>query len=472
MSTLGQKPATQHVSTEKQSITGDGGTSYTLQQSVSQASDIEVFVNNTRQEPTVAYTASGTTLTMTGAVNSSDSFYVIFQGKAIQTAGLPVDAAITASTIAASAITASQTITSTGNITTNGTVNTPSINGGQIGGRRNIIINGAMKVAQRGTNFTSQTADHYFIDRFKLGATSLGTWTTSQSTDSPNGFAYSAKIECTTADASPASTDFLYFYSRLEGQDLQQLKFGTSDAESVSISFYVKCSKTGVFTVNWRNQDAGRSIGSDVTISSADTWEYKTITFVGDTSGAFNNDNGWSANLEFILNAGTNYTSGNTLTSYASHSNSNGTRGGGTTLALGANTGETIQFTGVQLEVGSQATSFEHRSFGEELGLCQRYYQVITDGNGSAFQASQAGMSLEFRQMMRANPALSLSGAVSITNGYACDKTQSTVSIAITASRFTTSGVQVALDYFSCLTQYQPIHINNSGGNILVDAEL
>ena len=102
MSTLGQKPATQHVSTEKQTITGNGGTSYTLQQSVSQAADIEVYVNNTRQEPTVAYTASGTTLTMTGAVNSSDSFYVIFQGKAIQTAGLPVDAAITASTISSS----------------------------------------------------------------------------------------------------------------------------------------------------------------------------------------------------------------------------------------------------------------------------------------------------------------------------------------------------------------------------------
>ena len=149
MSTLGQKPATQHVSTEKQTITGNGGTSYTLQQSVSQASDIEVFVNNTRQEPTVAYTASGTTLTMTGAVNASDSFYVIFQGKAIQTAGLPVDAAITASTI-----TTSQTITSTGNITTSGTVNTPSINGGQIGGRRNMIINGAMNVAQRGTSST------------------------------------------------------------------------------------------------------------------------------------------------------------------------------------------------------------------------------------------------------------------------------------------------------------------------------
>ena len=116
MATLGQKPATQHVSTEKQTLTGNGGTSYTLQQSVSQAADIEVFVNNTRQEPTVAYTASGNTLTMTGAVNASDSFYVIFQGKAIQTAGLPVDAAITASTITASQ---SLNVTGHGSFTSN-----------------------------------------------------------------------------------------------------------------------------------------------------------------------------------------------------------------------------------------------------------------------------------------------------------------------------------------------------------------
>ena len=249
---------------------------------------------------------------------------------------------------------------------------------GQISGRRNIVLNPKMAVAQRGTSFTSQTADHYFVDRFKLGATSLGTWTTSQSTDAPTGFSYSAKIECTTADASPATTDLLYFYTRFEGQDLQHLKFGTSSAEPITISFYVKCSKTGVLIfVNWRNQDAGRSIGSDVTISTADTWELKTITFAGDTGGAFNNDNGWSANLEFFLNGGTNYTSGNTLTSYASHSNSNGTRAGGTTLALGANTGETIQFTGIQLEVGSVATPFEHRSFGEELALCQRYLNIF-----------------------------------------------------------------------------------------------
>lgn len=149
MSTLGQKPATQHVSTEKQSITGNGGTSYTLQQSVSQASDIEVFVNNTRQEPAVAYNASGTTLTMTGAVNSSDSFYVIFQGKAIQTAGLPVDAAITASTMSLSetlSVTGATTLTGgvsgnpafSGNVTVGGTL----VNTGLITASAGVAIGG------------------------------------------------------------------------------------------------------------------------------------------------------------------------------------------------------------------------------------------------------------------------------------------------------------------------------------------
>ena len=184
-------------------------------------------------------------------------------------------------------------------------------------------------------------------------------------------------------------------------------------------------SKTGVFTVNWRNQDAGRSIGSDVTISTADTWEFKTITFAGDTGGAFNNDNGWSANLEFFLNGGTNYTSGNTLTSYASHSNSNGTRAGGTntTLALGANTGETIQFTGIQLEVGSVATPFEHRSFGEELALCQRYLNIFgkaeTGNNYENFGTVVAfgtgngdrRMQMTMPTTMRAIPTVTHSGA-------------------------------------------------------------
>ena len=143
MSTLGQKPATQHVSTEKQTITGNGGTSYTLQQSVSQASDIEVFVNNTRQEPAVAYNASGTTLTMTGGVNASDSFYVIFQGKAIQTAGLPVDAAITASTMSLSeTLSVTGTTTLTGGISGNVTVSGTLVNTGLITASAGVAIGG------------------------------------------------------------------------------------------------------------------------------------------------------------------------------------------------------------------------------------------------------------------------------------------------------------------------------------------
>ena len=137
MSTLGQKPATTHVSTEKQTITGNGGTSYTLQQSVSQASDIEVYVNNTRQEPAVAYNASGTTLIMTGAVNASDNFYVIFQGKAIQTAGLPVDAAITASTMSLS-----ETLSVTGATTLTGGISGATTLTGLITASAGVAIGG------------------------------------------------------------------------------------------------------------------------------------------------------------------------------------------------------------------------------------------------------------------------------------------------------------------------------------------
>ena len=129
MSTLGQKPATQHVSLQKQTITGNGGTSYTLQQSVGSALDIAVFVNNTRQEPTVAYSASGTTLTMTGAVNSSDHFYVIFLGKAITTTGLPVDAVGTAN-INADAVTNAKIANGTIDLTSKVTGILPTANGG------------------------------------------------------------------------------------------------------------------------------------------------------------------------------------------------------------------------------------------------------------------------------------------------------------------------------------------------------
>jgi len=406
VSTLGQKPATQHVSTEKQSITGNGGTSYTLQQSVSQASDIEVFVNNTRQEPTVAYTANNTTLTMTGAVNASDNFYVIFQGKAIQTAGLPVDAAITASTV-----TTSQTITSTGNITTSGTVNTPSINGGQIGGRRNIIINGAMQVAQRGTSETGKGADagYFTVDRmyyFENGTTDVR-FTQSQSTDVPTGegFGKSLKFDCTTADASLASDNQLTLKYRIEGQDIQQLKWGTSSAEKITLSFYIKSTKTGTFIVELSRES--RKISQAYTVSSSDTWEKKTLTFDGDTGGSVvTNDSSNRLEINYYMGVGTNYSSGTLDTAWTGGTNAN--RAVGQVNAFD-NTSNNILFTGIQLEVGSQATPFEHRSFGEELGLCQRYYEVTGAGQpAKANSTTGIWCGFQFKTQKRAAPSIAL----------------------------------------------------------------
>jgi hypothetical protein len=248
------------------------------------------------------------------------------------------------------------------------------LNIGQIGGRRNLIINGAMQVAQRGTSSTGVTSNGYYTcDRFKNYISGLGTWSISQSTDAPDGFASSLKLDCTTADASPASSDYLQVAHFIEGQDLQQLQFGSSGAKSLTLSFWVKCNKTGTGRVHFAQPDASyRSIGGSYTISAANTWEQKTITIVGDTSGTINNDNGIGLEIIWWLDSGSNYNSGAMPTAWEADSAADRNAGG--TLALGDSTDNEWYITGVQLEVGNVATPFEHRSYGEELALCQRYF--------------------------------------------------------------------------------------------------
>ena len=244
-------------------------------------------------------------------------------------------------------------------------------------GRRNLIINGAMQVAQRGTSFTGLTGGQYTLDRFYFNPNILGTWTASQDTDAPDAFGNSLKLACTTANASPSATAYSFSFQKFEGQNLQQLKKGTSSAESVTVSFWVKSNKTGDIQVNLLDNDNSRMVSSVVTINSSATWEHKTATFVGDTTGAFDNDNAASMSLEIWYDAGSNFTSGTANTSWATFNNTN--RAAGVTLALGDSTSNYINITGVQLEVGSVATPFEHRSYGEELALCQRYYQDTSD---------------------------------------------------------------------------------------------
>ena len=172
---------------------------------------------------------------------------------------------------------------------------------GFVNGRRNLIINGAMQVSQKGTSQTGITGGGYkkAPDRYNFNVETAGTWTVSQSTTAPEGFSNSYKVECTTADASLAASDVVRLRQRIEGQNLQQLKKGTSNAESVTLSFYVRSSKTGTYIVEIKDQDNSRHIAKSYNITSANTWQYVSITYDGDTTGSLDNDNAESLSLQF-----------------------------------------------------------------------------------------------------------------------------------------------------------------------------
>ena len=249
-----------------------------------------------------------------------------------------------------------------------GDLTASSLNGGQFGGRRNIIINGAMQVAQRGTSFTSN-ADLYTLDRFAIGHGSpVNAMTVSQETDAPTGFKYSLKVLAGTG-ASASTGGYAVLRQAIEGTNMYHLAFGTSSAKTITISFYVKSSLTGTFAVSIRNQAGNRAFASTYTINSANTWEYKTITIAGDTSGTWTADTGIGLHIHFDLGIGSNFD----IATGAWTAGSN-MFGGESTVKLTETTNATWFLTGVQLEVGSVATPFEHRSFGEELSACQRYF--------------------------------------------------------------------------------------------------
>jgi hypothetical protein len=244
---------------------------------------------------------------------------------------------------------------------------------------RNVIINGAMQVAQRGTSTASITTRDYFtVDRFAFGPTSMGTWTMSVENDAPtgSGFRNSAKMLCTTADASPAANDFVRIDTTLEGQNLQQFLKGTASAKGFSLSFWVKSNVTGTYIVNLYDTDNTRSVSGSYTISASATWEKKTITFPADTTGAFDNDNNGSALLIFGLGSGSTLTSGTLNTTWESAVNGN--RFAGQTNVAAA-TSNYWQVTGIQLEVGSVATPFEFEQFAVTHEKCKRYYEKTYD---------------------------------------------------------------------------------------------
>jgi hypothetical protein len=292
----------------------------------------------------------------------------------------------------------------------------------QIGGRRNIFINGAMNVAQRGTSATDlgATSGFYTVDRWETAMSgNAGRFTMSQVASGLNGFANAMKLDCTTADTDLGTTEFLLVQQKLEGQNVQQLKKGTSDAERVTVSFYAKVVGSATkIVLELNDSDNSRIVSKLFTLTT--NWARYSYTFPADTTGTLNDDDGTSLTLKMWLHAGSSYTSGTLGETWASNTTANRAVG---IDSFFSSTSNEFFLTGVQLEVGSVATPFEHRSFGEELALCHRYfikddtdYRAYT--NHESDTGSRAG-NFHFPTIMRDVPSMTASvdaGSITFQN--------------------------------------------------------
>ena len=293
-----------------------------------------------------------------------------------------------------------------------------------------LIINGNMEVAQRGSSAASKTSSGYYsCDRMKANINGIGTYTVAQESLTSgnaynNGFKKAWRIDTTTADASPASTDFLFLNYAFEGQDLQSIKKGTSNAQPLTLSFWVKSNKTGNANANLYDNDNNRMCGGTYTINSADTWEQKVINYPADTTGAFDNDSSGSLFVEFWLDSGSNYTGGTSPTAWETRATDE--RNAANALQIARNTANDWAITGVQLEVGEFSSTtlppFQHETFEENLFRCFRYYYYLAPATGFRFVGwcqmdnddTNHVAYIDFKTHMRAAPsALEQSGTAS-----------------------------------------------------------
>ena len=267
-----------------------------------------------------------------------------------------------------------------------------NINAGGGGVNRNLIINGAMSVSQRGTSFADPSNDDYVLDRFIARKSNDGAVTITQDSSGPSGFANSLKVDVTTADTSIGANQFSMVQYKVEAQDLQTLAFGTSDAKNFTLSFYVKSNKTGTYAVNISQADnSSKQATLTYTINSADTWERKSLTFTGDTSGVINDDNGSGFGILWWLSAGTTFTSGSTSATFQTYDNANHAAGHAVNL-LDSTSNEWF-ITGVQLEVGQNPTEFEHEPYETTLRKCQRYLLRYPNDGGTNGGYTRYGIS-------------------------------------------------------------------------------
>jgi len=250
------------------------------------------------------------------------------------------------------------------------------------GSGQNLLINGAMQVAQRSTSETGLGASsgYHTVDRFHNSFNTSGRLTMSQETinDLP-GFAKAIKLDCTTADTSIAADEYYVLQHRIEGQNLQRIKKGTSSAESLTVSFYVKGNAAATYVCELEDADNNRTINKSFSVTTS--WTRVSLTFPGDTTGALNNDNALSFQIGFWLHAGSNYTSGTLQTAFGSTTAANRAVG---ISSFFDSTARTLFITGLQMEIGDTTSDFEHKKYSDTLLDCYRYFYRIqrTDAYG------------------------------------------------------------------------------------------
>ena len=276
-------------------------------------------------------------------------------------------------------------------------------------GRRNIIINGAMQVAQRGTSATTIASNTYdtcdrFLQEFPPAEWSVNS---TQETDAPAGFDYSLKLAATSGATLAADNYMIPFEYRTEGYDASRLGWGTTEAKDVTLSFWIKSNRTGIYTVDFTMQGSGTNpfIARQYTINSANTWEYKTITIPAHTTATnVNTDSTNAFSIFWWALSGSTFNSGEIVKPWGAQTPANRAPGTSATIA----SGDYWQMTGVQMEVGKFATPFEHRLFGEELALCQRYYQLNISNTAFTNSTTVARLGISGVVQMRAQPSLTI----------------------------------------------------------------
>lgn len=334
-------------------------------------------------------------------------------------------------------------------------------------GRRNLIINGAMQIFQRATAATAAGSGYNTVDRFRGDTSTDGAFTTEKSTDNPFGTGSSLKAQVTTADTSLAASQYARIIQRIEAQNLQHLLYGTSSAKTLTLSFWVKSNKTGIYSIVLVKPDnTTYHFTHEYTISSANTWEKKVITitptagstsFITASAGAIANDNGIGFELSFGLGQGSNFAIGTSNT----WSNNTSTFASTNQVNWMDNTSNNFYLTQVQLEVGN-LTDFEHRSVTEELALCQRYFfqeSTNADDIGGIFGVANGTVRIQISHgmpvQMRAKPSLTLTSA-SIRVGDTVAQGVNTTSGTISASGYTgTQRIGYSLGGFTGLSNYR-----------------